>query len=403
MAYTTIESGAISSISALAANQMPDNDRVLYLLEPYQYPLFQKLYFSEGHKAKPVVNDRGLFSWFEDELYPRFTTVTNMTGTSATDNTNVIGAQIFMVNDIVLFEQTLQMAFVTVASGTQTTFSTMDGTSVLTAVTGGVVRKIGVLDHEFAALRTAVSTQEVQVSNYLTKFNESVTMTGRQDASEQWTDGKNFKDELQKKIREMKLLFESSFKFSNSSGTKTVTDTVNGGSQRATWGQGFLGFVTTNKVSYTTLTEDVLDDFFGRTLNTGGSNRKTVYSGYNVMITAGKLIKQKYAIDPKPFTTEYGVDLTRYHITGGIIDLVWDPNMDNVFADYMFLCDFNAPKKAIIMRYMADDHKGSRKFRVESDVEVKGTDGRWDKILADIGIEIPNQETDGILYHKDAA
>jgi hypothetical protein len=78
--------------------------------------------------------------------------------------------------------------------------------------------------------------------------------------------------------------------------------------------------------------------------------------------------------------------------------MVHDPNMDQAFADYLMAVDFNAPKKAITLRYMADDHKGSRKFRVESDVEVKGTDGRWDKILADIGIEVPNQETDGILY-----
>ena len=401
MAYSAIETGPVSSINALTANQMPDNDRVLYLLEPYQYPLFQKLYFSEGHKAKPVVNDRGLFSWFEDELYPRFTTVTNMTGTAATDATNTIGAQIFQVNDIVIFEQSMQMAYVTVASGTQTTFSSMDGATALIAVTGGVVRKIGVLDHEFAGLRTSVSTQEIQVSNYLTKFSETVSFTGRQDASEQWTDGKNFASELKKKIREMKLHFENNFKFSNDSGTKTVTGS-DGNSYRATYGKGFLGFITTNKVSYTTLTEDVLDDFFGRCANTGGSNKKTGYAGWNISMAAGKLIKQKYAINPTPYTTEYGVELTKYHITGSVIDMPWDPTMDQTFADYMFLVDFNAPKKAITMRYMADDHKGSRKFRVESDVEVKGTDGRIDKIMADIGIEVPNQETDGILYKVPA-
>src|ERR1035437_7688172 len=138
MAYTTIESGPVSSVNALAANQMPDNDRVLYLLEPYQFPLFQKLYFSEGHKAKPVKNDRGLFSWFEDELYPRFTALTGagVAGGSATQATIGIAAQIFMVNDILLIEQTLQMCYVTVSAGT-TTISSMDGAALLTNATTG--------------------------------------------------------------------------------------------------------------------------------------------------------------------------------------------------------------------------------------------------------------------------
>ena|ERR1017187_3940181 len=402
MAYTTVESGPISSVSSLAANQMTDNDRVLYLLEPYQYPLFQKLYFSEGHKAKPVVNDRGLFNWFEDELYPRFTSLTGagVAGGSATQASVGLAASIFQVNDILLAEVTMQQMYVTSITGGGTG-SSMDGSTLLVAATSGVIRKVGVLDHEYAGVRTAVSTQEIQVSNYLTKFNESVAMTGRQDASEQWTDGKNFKDELQKKIREMKLIFENNFKYSVSSGIKAITGS-DGNSYYATWGKGFLGFITTNKVSYTTLTEDVLDDFFGKILTSGGSNKKTAYCGYNISMGAGKLIKQKYAIDPKPIVTEYGVRLTRYHVSGGDIEMPWDPTMDNAFADYMFAIDFNSPKKELRMRYMKDDSHGSRKFRVEANVQTPGTDGRVDKILADIGMELPNQETDGILYKAAA-
>jgi hypothetical protein len=404
MAYTTTNTGPISSVSALAANQMPDNERVLFLLEPYQFPLFQKFFFSEGHKAQEVKNFKGLFSWFEDELYPRFTALSGVgiAGGSATQANVGLNAQIFQINDVCIVEATMQMVYITsLGSGSGPTISSMDGTTVLSAATTGVIRKVTTLDHEFAGLRPAVSTQEIQVSNYLTKFSESVAMTGRQDASEQWTDGKTFEDELQKKIREMKILYETDFKFSNAMGIKAVTGT-DGYSYNATYGKGFLGFITTNKVPYTTMTEDVLDDFFGRTLNTGGSNRKTVYAGYNTMIAAGKLIKTKYAIDPKPFTTEYGVDLTRYHITGGIIDMVWDPTMDQAFADYMFLIDFNSPKKALKMRYMRNDHKGSRKFRVEENVETPGTDGVIYKILSDIGMELPNQETDGILYRTAA-
>ena len=290
----------------------------------------------------------------------------------------------------------MQMCYVTAASGTATTISTMNGSDLLTAATTGLIRKIGTLDHEFAGVRTAVSTQEIQVGNYLTKFNESVSMTGRQDAGDQFTEGKSFKDEVYKKIREMKLLYEYNFKFSNSSGTKDIS--VSGVNYKATYGKGFNGFITSLKVPYTVLTEDILDDFFCRLLASGGSDTKTAYCGQTLQMAAGKLIKQKYAIDPKPITTEYGVKLTRYHVTGGVVEMVWDPTMAGAFQNYLYAVDFDSRKANIKMRYMKDDSSGSRKFRIMKHVETPGTDGRTDKMMADLGIQIPNQEIHGVLY-----
>ena len=73
MAYTAIKSGPVSSYTALSTIQMPDNDKLLYLLYPFQYPLFQKMYFSTGRRSEAVTADTGLFSWFEDELFPNTT------------------------------------------------------------------------------------------------------------------------------------------------------------------------------------------------------------------------------------------------------------------------------------------------------------------------------------------
>jgi len=51
---------------------MPDVDKMLYLLKPYQTPLFQKYFFDSKGSAK-VINENGKFSWFEDEYYPHTT------------------------------------------------------------------------------------------------------------------------------------------------------------------------------------------------------------------------------------------------------------------------------------------------------------------------------------------
>lgn len=91
------------------------------------------------------------------------------------------------------------MVYVTTIT-TNTTISSMNGTDLITAASDGVIRKVSTLDHEFAGVRTAVSTQPIQVSNYLTKFNESVGMTGRQQASKTYTNGTSFKEQIDKKF-----------------------------------------------------------------------------------------------------------------------------------------------------------------------------------------------------------
>jgi hypothetical protein len=47
---------------------------------------------------------------------------------------------------------------------------------------------------------------------------------------------------------------------------------------------------------------------------------------------------------------------------------------------------------------MANDKKGSRKFRIEANVETPGADRTETKLLADIGLEFPLQETAGYLF-----
>jgi hypothetical protein len=67
--------------------------------------------------------------------------------------------------------------------------------------------------------------------------------------------------------------------------------------------------------------------------------------------------------------------------------------MDGKFKNFGFTLD----AENIRLRYMANDNKGSRKFRVEEGVETSGVDGKTDKIMFDVGIEIHNEETHGIL------
>ena len=275
----------------------------------------------------------------------------------------------------------------------------MSGGGTITAAATGTIRKIGTLDHEYAGTRTAVSTQPIQVSNYLTKFNESVGMTGRQQASKTYTNGMSFKDQIDKKVDEMKLLYENNFKFATQSGVKTVTG-ADGNTYNATYGKGLQGMITTNVHTYTTLTEPIIDAFLATIFSTGGSGVKDLYQGVNQSLAFAKIIKDKIMVPGETIVEKYGTKLTRYVMTQGTLNLVWDPTMNGQYIDWGFAVDPDA-KKPLKMRFMSDDDKGSRKFRIEKHVETPGTDGRLDKFLADIGIQVPNQEIDGIL--KQAA
>ena len=403
-----LNEGVQSAVSVESTEQMPDNDKLLYLYYRHQFPLFQKMYFSTGKQSKPVVNSSGIYYWWEDEYYPSSTALQagGIVGGGATENieTKVV-TNFLQPNDILLVEATLQLVYVTTIT-THTTISSMDGATLIKASTTGYLRKVGTLDHEFSEKRTAVATKPVQNSNYLTKYNEAVAFTGRQDAGETWTDGTDFESQIQKKIWEMKEFFENNYALSTEAGTKDISATVSGYTQswRATYGKGALGSITTNVVGYDTPTEDYWDSFFATLFNTGGSNHKTLYFGMNLGNNLAKIIKQKYAIDPKPITTQYGVNLTRWTAFGGTIDLTWDVILDNTFTDWGFVIDHEGTGKGdpVTFRYMKDDSHGSRKFRIVENVQTKDVDGRIDVLRSDVGVMYPVEKIHGIARPNPA-
>ena len=387
----TIIRDVMDSNVVLDTNQMPDNDALLYLLKPYQSQLFQKLYFSE-RPSEEVTDAKGLFSYFEDELYPhQSTTSAAITGGSATENlyAKLTYPTYFQLDDILLIEASEQLVYVsTWTSGSAVTVTAMDGTNI-TAVAGvgGYIKKLGSRNAEYNTPRIATATQEVLVSNYLTIFNESVEMTSREQAAKHFSNGRSFEEQIQKRVEEMKQMFERNLMFSTSSGRNT------NGTSPVTWGKGFLGTVVTNKISYTLVTEDALDAFLQGVFDNGGSDSRDFYLGANLTTAVNKILKDKYQITAIP-AHEYGVDLSRYLTPFGMVNVYWNPRLDGKFTNYGFAVDWENIK----LRYMANDSKGTQKFRIEEDVQAMGASSNKVKIYADLGIQIPNEIKHGIFY-----
>jgi len=53
-----------------------------------------------------------------------------------------------------------------------------------------------------------------------------------------------------------------------------------------------------------------------------------------------------------------------------------------------------------MLRYMADDKKGSRKFRVRSNTQDNDTNGTETEILMDIAVQVEFEKSHGKLYRS---
>lgn len=400
MAYTGVVSTVRSSATALAANTKPDIDSVLRLIKPYQTPLMQWLFFS-NKQSKVVLNKNSKFSWFEDEYLPHQTTVTaavNLTSTYYLNLTssNCADVSFFKLYDLVYIEANDELAFVsTVTSSTDITLTKVHATipTALTAIAAGdigsYVKIVGSWNLENNEKTTSLTTQEVEVYNYCTIFNEGIGSTGRDQAGENYTDGKTHDEEVMKKMEEMKLMYERNFLFSNVAATTGTTTAT-----KKTIGKGLKGFFTSNAVSYAgAISEVALDNFFSQVFAKGSQNR-TFVVGNNLFNGIAKIAKDKQGSFPSVIDSSYGGRVNTYIHGMGDVKIVRDSLMDGKFANAGFIYQ----EDQIIPRHMGNDKKGSRKFRIEANVETPGADRTETKLLADIGLQVNNQELGGFLY-----
>lgn len=401
MALTGVISTVRSSaVGVLAANQKPDIDTVLRLIKPYQTPIMQWLFFSDK-QSKVVLNANSKFSWFEDEYLPHQTTVSAAVTVSSTYYLNLTSANcadvsFFKLNDLVYIEANDELAFVsTVTSSTDITLTKVHATipTALTAIAasavGSYIKIVGSWNLENNEKTTSITTQEIEVFNYCTIFNEGIGTTGRDQAGENYTDGKTHDEEVMKKMEEMKLMYERNFIFSNvavTTGSTTAT--------KKTIGKGLKGFFTSNADSYSgAITEVALDAHLKKVFAKGDSMR-TMVVGNDLFAGIAKIAKDKQGSFPSVIDSSYGGRINEYIYSAGDVKIVRSSVMDGKFTNSAFTFQ----EDQIIPRHMGNDKKGARKFRIEANVETPGADRTETKLLADIGLQVNNQELGGYLY-----
>lgn len=394
----TVISGTLGTDAIESTNVKRDIDTMMKVIEPYQTPLFSWLFLQDKNQ-KVVTSRYAKYEWYEKEYLPHLElltqAVTESSGLTFTKSTHLASVDQFGVDDIVLFEETDEMGYVESNDGTTLVIQHIDGSSTLTSLsdTSAYLRIIGKRVFEYHGRLTAKTVKEVNKYNFLNEFPAYIVTSGRYEAGEAYTDGTSHDELVEQRFKELKKEIEHYLWFSQSKGY------VTSGNERATWGEGIDGILSTHVNSYAgALTEPVFRNHIKGVLNSGGGNRKVHFAGTEQMDDIELFMKDNYTLMQTPselsMFQEYGLVATTYRMFSGLVSLVWNPLFDGKYTNYGYTLDMENVK----MRFMANDKKGSRKGRIRTNTQDPDKNGTETEILFDVGLQLEKEVTHGKLY-----
>jgi hypothetical protein len=390
--------GVLGTDAIETTNVKRDIDTMMKIIEPYQTPLFSWLFLQDRNSSK-VISRYAKYEWYEKEFLPHLeqlvASVTESSGLTFTKGTHLTEIDQFNVNDIVLFEENDEMGYVESINATTLVIQHIDGSSTLSSLadTDHYLRIIGKRVFEYHGRLEARTVKEVQKYNFLNEFPAYITTSGRYEAGEAYTDGTSHDELVEQRFRELKKEIEHYLWFAQSKGYVTSNN------ERATWGEGVDGVLSTNVNAYAgTLTETQFRNHIKGVLKSGGTNRKLHFAGTEQMDDIEVFMNQKYSLqqNPKELSQfeEFGLVAKTYRMFSGIVSLIWNPLFDGKYENTGYTLDIENVK----MRYMANDKKGSRKGRIRPNTQDNDKNGTETEILFDVGLQLEKEVTHGKLY-----
>jgi len=392
------------TLVANASNVQRDVLRMLVKLDPMRTPLLNWLIL-QNKKSKPVISPYGKFEWFRRNYVPSSFALggTAITPSSSTwsltsgsfVNTTVGGDFIgtVQVGDLVLVNLATDgytVLKVNSNNGTTVVLGLVDASvqttqGSRTILANSIIRTLGQVLYDGHGRLNYVSVQEENVFNYLKEFAYYVETVGRQQAGEYYTDGMTHAERVAQRFIEAKLEVERYLWFA------TLRTALSSGNNQATFGFGLEAQISTLQ-TYSTLTETtfrgMLKDAFKY-----GSGKKILYGGANLINDIEVIMNNKYTVmqntPTSDFFKQFGLVAQSYATFSGLLTIVWNPIFDNDREGDGFILD----EEQVILRYMADDERGSRKMRVRDNVGIGYEDKKVTEILFDVGIQVNDERT----------
>jgi len=373
-----------------------DVENKMYLIEPYNYPLFQYL-FLQKNKSIQTGHPLTKHEWPEDELIPALDTMSAAgTGGSTTMTVTPTEISLYRVGTKIRFEETDETGRVT-SIDTSTFVATRDSGNWTNVSNGTNIHLIGEAYTEAQAPTSFVKTSKVMMYNYCQIFSKFVSMSERAVMASMnggLYGGNDWEYEMDKKAKEIKRDIELAFWFNGSalasSSSNIYTTQTAGVIQQIVDGGGLV------QPYEGSIGEDAFDNFLKQ--KKLGSNNATLFCGVDAAADIEKIVKARYSnIGP---VKKYGaidgsnnVDVITYSAVGKTVDIMRNPLWEGKYAKWAVLLDDEHVK----LQHAAPDHKGSRKMRIEQLVKADGTPLKEAQFKSDVGVDVINAKTACIL------
>ena len=210
-----------------------DVERDIYLIEPYNYPLFQYLYL-QNNKSVMTGNYLTKHEWGEDELVPATDTLASAgTGGSTTMTIKPTETALYKVGTRVRFEETDETG--TITAITPNIVATKDSGNWPSVAKDGLILILGESLSESATPAGFIRTSKVMLYNYCQIFSKFVSMSERAIMASMNGGlyyGNDWDYEMKKKATEMKRDIEMALWFNgatSASASNGVYTTRTGG------------------------------------------------------------------------------------------------------------------------------------------------------------------------------
>lgn len=360
---------------------------MIFTVDPWMYPLSQILFTSERVKTMPVINPTGKKEWIEDEIiWDTDTMGSGLTG-GATGTFTATTPALFLINQVLRFEETDETVRVSDISGTTITVAKIGASNFSTVTTGTRVFIIGMANGENSSPPEARNTYGVFRYNYPQIFQETCKITDRMWAATNaggTYGGNQYAEDIRKKAIRMRADIEKTFKLGGAPDIQTInTDeylTITGSLE---WQiKNFDG--VQDHYSGDSLDEDELDGILGNMEH--GSPYKTILAGGDVYMDLERIIKKRWNIDGP--ITKYsvlkdapGLKCLTYATNNIECTVIKDPQMKFKYSKWFFILEEDNLGKI----YWPNDKKGTRMFRFEEGIQANGQPREEGQFLADVG------------------
>jgi hypothetical protein len=365
--------GARGTGNVQQANRRPDIKSRIMDLQPEDTPLVVLL-----DKLPSRVTGNPEFSWFEQDLEPRFDT-TSATATNVATTVNVNNGSYFAQHDLVYVPRTGEtFRVVSIATNALTVVRGVGQGGTGQAINSGEELLItGSAQPEGDTSKPARSGIAAKVTNYTQIFRESVELTGTWLASDTFTSPDDWARQVRLKAIEHRREIEYALFVNHPS------EDLTGSQPRRTTG-GLRHFITTNVTDAGgTFTEAEFWAALRPAFRYGG-RRKVLFGASLPIAVINQFAMNKVQVQQSANVNTYGLNITQFQSPFGNLNVVVDYNLEGTtLGGEMFLVDMDS----LEYRYMQ-----GRDTHFRDNIQAPDADTRKGEYLTECGVVVANEQ-----------